>query len=157
LDADRVGAMMAAVIWREYDHPAVGPDDAQNESFHIETILGIVSLNLIFEECEQTEKYYSPIWRTQHFLTEFNNHFFAVPLGVDPYGRDSPSNGVEQFKIYVAVCYAIERAYRILDWGDGLSFNRFHAETITLDADIKALASLQTALISYMPHKWYFK
>ena len=155
-DADSVGARMAALIWREYDHPAVGPDDAQNESFYMETILGIVSLNLILEECQRTEKYYSPIWRTQHFLTEFNNHFFAVPPGVDPYGRDSPSNGVEQFKLYVAVCGALERAYRILGWGDGLSFDRFHVETVTLDADTKALASLQEALVPYMPHKWHF-
>lgn len=157
LDADRMGAGMAALIWREYDHPAVGPDDAQNESFYVETILGIVSLNLILEECERTERYYSPIWRTQHFLTQFNNNFFYVPPGVDPYGRDSPSNGIEQFKIYVAVCNALERAYRILGWGNGLSFDRFHIETVTLDADTKALASLEEALVSYMPHNWHFK
>lgn len=156
LDADRVGARLAAVIWREYDHPAVGPEDAQNESFYFEMILAIVCLNLIFEESERTEKYYSPIWRTQHFLMEFNNHFFAVPPGVDPYGRDSPSNGVHQFRTYAAVCSALERGYRILGWGGGLSFDRFHAETATLDADSQALASMQEALVAYFPHKWHF-
>lgn len=156
LDADSVGARLATLIWRQYDHPAVGPEDAQNESFYIETILGIVSLNLIFEESERTNNYYSPIWRTQHFLTEFNNHFFAMPLGVDPYGKDSPSNGVEQFRTYMAVCGALERAYRILGWGNGLSFERFHAETATLDADTQALALLRLALVRYMPHKWHF-
>jgi len=156
LDADRVGAKMAAIIWREYDHPAAGPDDTQNEAFYVETILGVVSLNLIFEECELTEEYYSPIWRTQHFLTEFNNNFFAMPAGVDPYGSDSPNNGVEQFKIYIAVCNALERAYRILGWGNGLSFDRFHTETVTLEADGNALALLQEDLIAYMPHKWHF-
>lgn len=156
LDADRVGARMFALIWREYDHPAVGPEDAQNESFYVETIMGIVCLNLIFEEYILTEKYYSPIWRTQHFLTEFNNHFFAVPSGVDPYGPDSPSNGLEQFRTYVAVCGALERAYRILGWGNGLSFDRFHIEAATLDADIQALGSLQEALIGCMPHKLHY-
>jgi hypothetical protein len=156
LDADQVGARLAAVIWREYDHPAVGPTDAQNESFYLETILGIVSLNLIFEESARTQKYYSPIWRTQHFLTEFNNHFFAVPPGVNPYGADSPSNGVEQFKMFTAVCSALERAYRILGWGDGLSFDRFHAETATLEADSQALALLQKTLAAYMPHQRHF-
>ena len=156
LDADSVGARVATLIWRQYDHPAVGPEDAQNEFFYIETILGIVSLNLIFEECERTDNYYSPIWRTQHFLTEFNNYFFAMPPGVDPYGQDSPSNGMEQFRAYMAVCGALERAYRILGWGDGLSFERFHAETAALDADTQALALLQKALFSYRPHRWHF-
>ena len=37
-DADETAGTMASIFWREFDHPAVAPEDMKNEAFSIEVI-----------------------------------------------------------------------------------------------------------------------
>lgn len=157
LDADETAGRFASAIWRQYDYPSIGPDDAQVESFYMEMVLATICLYIVFEDYSETEEYFSPVWRTQIFLENFRSDFFRYPKEMK---ADDPEKLRSQYQFVewdARIISAVERAYQALGWGDGFSLARFEKETNTLlAADSHALNDLRTKLEGFMPHAWHF-
>ncbi len=160
MDADQKAGSFASTFWRMLDHPAVSPKEFQNESFSMEVISAVLSNNLILGQYEFSDRYYSPLWRTQHIIEFFYSDFFYVdkelPEIEKQRKREKISN--DMFKIQLKLVSEHERVYRIMGWGDGLSFERVEREIHTLlGEDDAILKELQPALTKYMPFNFFYQ
>lgn len=160
LDADETAGIVASVFWREFDHPAVALPDMQNEAFSMEVIMAVLSNNLILGQYELNDRYYSPLWRTQHLLERFYADFFyvnkALPQHEQAQQRESNSREMHPFQMKLVA--ELERAYKILGLGEGLSFERLEKEIEhLLGQDQHELVRLRNDLRKYSPANHYIQ
>lgn len=158
MDADQKAGSFASTFWRMLDHPAVSPKDCQNVSFSMEVISAVLSNNLILGQYGFSDRYYSPLWRTQHIIELFYNDFFYVdkdlPKAERQRKREQISN--EMYQIQLKLISEHERVYKIMGWGEGLSFDRVEREIDTLlGEDEVTLKELQPILEKYMPFNFF--
>ena len=158
LDADSTAGGLAATFWRELDHPAISAEDTRNEAFFMQFLIGTICLYSSLEIYKLSSDYYSPIWRTQHFLKFFYRGFFALPKGVNYDNPESPENSSMVSSLYFKVADAMEAAERVLGWGTGYSTERWDLETPVLnERDGPALAKLQKRIRQYQPIIFFYK
>lgn len=158
MDADQKAGSFASTFWRMLDHPAVSPEDCRNESFSMEFISAVLSNNLILGQYDFSDRYYSPLWRAQHIIEFFYIDFFHVDKNLPKAERQSKRNLInnEMYQIQLKLISEHERVYRIMGWGEGLSFERVERDIDTLlGEDEAALKELQPALEKYMPFNFF--
>jgi hypothetical protein len=160
MDADQKAGSLASAFWRMLDHPAISPEDCKNEAFSMEIISAVLSNNLILGQYEFTDRYYSPLWRTQHILECFWNDFFSVdessPVAERQSQRNEISNMMYGFQLKLIAEH--ERVYSIMGWGEGMSFARVEREIESLlGEDEQRLEALQSELVRYMPFNFFYQ
>lgn len=158
MDADQKAGTFASTFWRMLDHPAISPEDCKNESFSMEFISAVLSNNLILGQYGFSDRYYSPLWRTQHIIEYFYIDFFHVDKGLSEAERHNKRNLIsnEMYQLQLKLISEHERVYRIMGWGEGLSFERVERDIDTLlGEDEIILKQLQPILEKYMPFKFF--
>lgn len=160
MDADQKAGSFASSFWRLLDHPTVSPKEFENESFAMEVISAVLTNNLILGQYDFSDRYYSPLWRTQHIIEYFYIDFFYVdkslPKAEQQGEREKISN--EMHGLQLKLLAEHERVYRIMGWGEGLSFDRVEREIdALLGEDVATLKELQPTLEKYMPFNFFYQ
>lgn len=160
VDADQMAGIFASQFWRQFDHPAVSPKEFRNEAFSLEVMSAILSNNLILGQYEFSDKYYSPIWRTQHILEFFYKDFFYVDETLPLLERQNRREKIsrDMYKLQLELMSEHERSYKIMGWGKGLSTERLEKETDSLLGDDQlAFNRLIPVLAKYMPPNFFYQ
>ncbi|NQD81109.1 hypothetical protein HP436_13085 [Pseudomonas sp. CrR14] len=160
MDADQKAGGFGSSFWRLLDHPAVSPKDCQNESFSMEFISAVLSNNLILGQYDFSDRYYSPLWRAQHIIEVFYNDFFHVDKYLPEIEQQNARNEIsnEMYNVQLKLVAEHERVYRIMDWGDGLSFEKVERDIDTLLGEDEAvLKALQPVFQKYMPTNFFYQ
>ena len=120
----------------------------------MQMLISTVGLFMAFDDYEHSLNYYTPLWRTQHFMLSFYRSFFALPPGVKYEDKNSPENSIDNFIHYLSVEESITRSQKYLQWGQGFSYERLEQDSKTLlDKDSIRLSQLKKNLEKHIPYK----